>query len=171
VCQCPGLSALQRADGENRSEKSRRQPRCYNRGLLQQNLPQEAVSKCSKQRTYSITSRHAQRSRCIRRALFVPVRPQTASRYARPVLAGSACAAVGSMRSSAPPLATVLPPRLSSHGHRREIVAQWHVLRDVLFRDAPFDLVFSLLHPADIAIDDAGMVLLADELVALRMLE
>jgi hypothetical protein len=58
-----------------------------------------------------------------------------------------------------------------SHGHRREIVAQRHVLRDVLLRDAPLDLVFSLLYPADIAIDNAGMVLLADELVALRMLE
>jgi len=58
-----------------------------------------------------------------------------------------------------------------SHGHRREIVAQWHVFRDVLLRDAPLYLVFSLLHSADIAIDDAGMVLLTDELVALRMLE
>jgi len=47
VCQCPGLSALQRADGENRSEKSRRQPRCYNRGLLQQNrqIAAEAIAR------------------------------------------------------------------------------------------------------------------------------
>jgi hypothetical protein len=75
------------------------------------------------------------------------------------------------LRSETPPIATMLQPRLSSHGHCREVVAQRHVLRDVLLRDPPFNLVFSLLYPADIAIDDAGMVLLADELVALRMLE
>ena len=39
--QCPLISvtAPQRADGENRSETSSQEPRCYNRSLLQQYLP------------------------------------------------------------------------------------------------------------------------------------
>src|SRR5262249_26465785 len=117
---------------------------------------------------------HAQRWRTSHPGRLAPSsrwRAKTVSRCSRPVLASSACVAVACLRSRAPPLVTVLPPRLSSHGHRRQIVTQWHVLRDVLLRDAPFDLVFSLLYPADVAVDDAGMVFLADELVALRMLK
>src|SRR6478752_4004471 len=68
-------------------------------------------------------------------------------------------------------VSTTLPQRRSSNRHRREVMAQRHVLRDILLGNAPLDLVFSVLHPADVAVNDSGMVLLADELVALRMLE
>src|SRR5262249_35168681 len=83
-----------------------------------------------------------------------------------PVLAVSACTAESAACNTA-----LLRRYGRSHGHRRKIVAQRHVFCDVLLRDAPLDLVSSLLYPADVAIDDAGMVLLTDELVALRMLE
>src|SRR5262249_7989839 len=57
----------------------------------------------------------------------------------------------------------------SSRRHRREVMSQWHVFGEVFLWYPPFDLEFSIFHPADIRVDDAGMVLLADELVALRM--
>src|SRR5262249_4432570 len=85
---------------------------------------------------------------------------------ALPVLAVSACTAESAACNTA-----LLRRYGRSHGHRRKIVAQRHDFCDDLLRDAPLDLVASLLYPADVAIDDAGMVLLTDELVALRMLE
>ena len=45
TCQCLLISvtAPQRADGENPSEGSRQQPCCYDRSLLQQNLPKADI--------------------------------------------------------------------------------------------------------------------------------
>jgi hypothetical protein len=41
-------SATQRADGENRSERSRQRPHCCNRRLLQQNLPEGDIERSPK---------------------------------------------------------------------------------------------------------------------------
>src|SRR6516225_5710682 len=67
--------------------------------------------------------------------------------------------------------ATLLRPRPApcSNRHLREVVAQRHVLGEFLLRNSLLDLELSVFHAADIAIDDADMVLLADDLVALRM--
>src|SRR5205814_9927105 len=60
---------------------------------------------------------------------------------------------------------------LLSRSHRRlgQVVAKRHVLGEFLLRDPLLDLKLSVLHAADIAVDNAHMVLLADDLVALRM--
>ena len=50
-------------------------------------------------------------------------------------------------------------------------MAKRHVLGDLLLRDAPLHLEAPVLHAADVAVDDAGVVLLADVLVALRVAE
>src|SRR4051794_35811584 len=56
-----------------------------------------------------------------------------------------------------------------SDRHRRKIVPQRHVLREIFLRDPPLDVELPVLHAADVAVDDAAMVFLADDLVALRM--
>src|SRR5262249_47773439 len=48
---------------------------------------------------------------------------------------------------------------------------QRHVGGELLLRDALLDLELPILNPADVAVDDAGVILLADELVALGMAE
>src|SRR4051812_45993723 len=44
-----------------------------------------------------------------------------------------------------------------------------HVLGELLLGDAALDLELAVLDPADVAVDDADVILLADQLVALRM--
>jgi hypothetical protein len=50
-------------------------------------------------------------------------------------------------------------------------VPQGHVGGEFLLGDALLDLELPVLDPADVAIDDAAVVLLADELVALGVAE
>src|SRR5262249_30979987 len=50
-------------------------------------------------------------------------------------------------------------PRCRSRRHGREVVPQRHVLGEILLRDSPLDLVLPVFYAADVAIDDAGMVL------------
>src|SRR6516165_12050647 len=56
-----------------------------------------------------------------------------------------------------------------SNRHFREVVAKRHVFGELLLRNSLLDLELSVFHAADIAIDDADVILLADDLVALRM--
>src|SRR5581483_9387271 len=44
-----------------------------------------------------------------------------------------------------------------------------HVLGELIFRNALLHLVFPALNSADVAVDDAAMIFLADEFVALRV--
>src|SRR5437764_111281 len=58
--------------------------------------------------------------------------------------------------------------RATGHGgalHRqgREVMSQRHVCDELLLGNALLDLEFSVLHPADIAVEHSGMVFLADE--------
>src|SRR6267378_7613571 len=53
--------------------------------------------------------------------------------------------------------------------HLRKVVAQRHVPGELFLRDLLFDLELSAFHPADVAVDDADVILLADQLVALWM--
>src|SRR5581483_12104371 len=75
---------------------------------------------------------------------------------------------------------TCEPPRAASwgargcgcsHAHLRQIVPDRHVLGEVFLRNPLLHRELSVLHTADIAIDDAYMVFLADYLVALRVRE
>src|SRR5689334_7330663 len=63
------------------------------------------------------------------------------------------------------------PARLASDRHLRQIVTQRHVLGEFLLGNSLLHLKLSVFHAADVAIDDADMVLLANDLVALRMSE
>src|SRR6516225_1568517 len=56
-----------------------------------------------------------------------------------------------------------------SNRHFRQVMAQRHVFGEFLLRNSLLDLELSVFHAADIAIDNADVILLADELVALRM--
>src|SRR5262249_22367104 len=56
-----------------------------------------------------------------------------------------------------------------SDGHLGQVVPDRHVLGEFLLRNAPLDRQLAVLHATDVAVDDADMVLPADELVALRM--
>src|SRR5258708_1399001 len=55
------VTAPQSADGENRSERSRQQPRCYNRRLLQQN--------CTERTCHDVRVESAKRSSSLRKNL------------------------------------------------------------------------------------------------------
>src|SRR3979411_2623117 len=56
-----------------------------------------------------------------------------------------------------------------SHLHGRQIATQRHVLRELFLRNSLLDLELSVLHATDVAIHDASVIFLAEELVALRV--
>src|SRR6185437_13891050 len=59
----------------------------------------------------------------------------------------------------------------SLHRHLRQVVPQWHVLEKLLLWNSLLYFELSVLHAADVAVDDADVVFLADDLAALRMRE
>src|SRR5262245_37408470 len=57
------------------------------------------------------------------------------------------------------------------YGHLRQVVSQRHVLGELFLRDPLLHLELAVFDTADVAVNDADMIFLADDLVALRMRE
>src|SRR5215510_11513495 len=60
---------------------------------------------------------------------------------------------------------------MALYGHLRQVVSQRHVLRELFLRDPLLHLELAVFDAADVAVNDADMIFLADDLVALRMRE